>query len=85
MEGPNEISQDVADRAQTVVSVVRFLDPECETVTRGSLYKFVMLNNPQNSHLRKLSIIPLGESIAALAYGVGKKTYQAIIERSFRP
>ena len=57
-KGPNEIAQDVSDRERTVLSVVSILDPEGETVTRGSLYKFAMLNSPQNSHLGKLSISP---------------------------
>ena len=38
--------------------MVSFLDPECETMTRGSPYKFAMLNNPQNSHLGKLGLSP---------------------------
>ena len=45
-EDPNEISQNVADRARTVVSVVKVSDPEGETVTCGSPYKFAMMNNP---------------------------------------
>ena len=36
-EGPNEISQDVTDRTWTVLFVVKFSDPEGETVTRGTL------------------------------------------------
>ena len=36
-EGTNKISQDVLDREQTVIFVVKFSDPEGETVTRGSL------------------------------------------------
>ena len=42
-EGPNAIYQDVPDRAQTVLSVVKVLDPKDETVTHGSPYKFAML------------------------------------------
>ena len=57
-EGPNEISQDVPDRARTVLSVVKASDPEGETVTRDSLYKFAMLNSPEISHLGKTLIIP---------------------------
>ena len=57
-EGPNEISQDVADRARTVVSVVKVSDPEGETVTHGSPYKFVMLNSPEISHRGKIRISP---------------------------
>ena len=44
--------------AQTLFHMVHFSDPEWERVTRGSLYKFAMLNSPQNSHLGKLSISP---------------------------
>ena len=54
-EGPNEISQDVPERAQTVLSMVNVSHPEGETVTRGSLYKFAMLNSIEISHLGKLS------------------------------
>ena len=46
-KGLNEISQDVSDRAQTFVFVVKVLDPKGETVTRGSPYKFTMLNSPE--------------------------------------
>ena len=35
-KGPNEISQDVPYRAQTVLSVVKVSDPDVETGTRGS-------------------------------------------------
>ena len=44
--------------ARTVVYVECFSDPECETVTRGSLYKLAMLNSAQNSHLGKIRISP---------------------------
>ena len=57
-EGPNEISQDVAYREHTVVSLVKVSDPKGETVTRGSLYKFSMLNSPDISHLGKNIISP---------------------------
>ena len=57
-EGPNEISQDVPDRAQTVLSVVKVSDPEGETVTRGSPYNFYILNSPEISHLGKTIINP---------------------------
>ena len=46
-QGPNEISQDFLERARTLISVVEVLDPEDETVTRGSLYKFAMMNSPE--------------------------------------
>ena len=52
-EGPNENFQDVPDRARTVISVVKVLDPEGQKVIRGSPYKFVMLNSPERSHLGK--------------------------------
>ena len=57
-EIPNLISQDVADRAQIVVYVVKGSDPEGETVKRGSPSKFVMLRNPEISHLGKIRITP---------------------------
>ena len=57
-EGPNEISQDVPERARTVLSVVKISDPEDETVTRGSLYKFALLNSPKMSHLGKTCMSP---------------------------
>ena len=57
-EGPNEILQDVPDRAWAVLYVVKFSDPEGETTTRGSSYKFVMLNSPEISHLGKNLINP---------------------------
>ena len=54
-EGRNEIYQDVIDRAQTVLYVVKFVDHEGETVTHGSLYKFTMLNSLEISHLGKFT------------------------------
>ena len=57
-EGPNEISQNVPDRARIVLSVLKVSDPEGETVTCGSLYKFSMLNSPQIHHLGKTLISP---------------------------
>ena len=57
-EGPNEILQDVTEMAWTLVSVARFLDPEYETVTRGSPYNFTMLNSPEIGHLGKTLISP---------------------------
>ena len=53
-EGPNEISQDAIDRKHTLISMVNISDPEGETVTRGSSYKFIMLNSPEISHLGKI-------------------------------
>ena len=55
-EGPNEISQDVPYREQTVLSVVKVLDSDDETGTRGSTYKFDMLNSLEISHLGKTLI-----------------------------
>ena len=57
-EGPNEISQDVPERARTALSVVKISDPKDETVTRGSPYKFSLLNSPEISHLGKTRISP---------------------------
>ena len=57
-EGPNEISQDVPKREHNVLSGVKVLDSEVETVTNGSSYKFAMLNGPKISHLRKMLISP---------------------------
>ena len=57
-EGPNEISQDVPNREQTLISVVKFSGPGGETMTRGSLYKFSMLNSPEISHHGKMCISP---------------------------
>ena len=31
--------------------MAQVLDPEYETVTRGSLYNFAILNSPETSHL----------------------------------
>ena len=55
-EGPNEIYQDFPDKAQNVISLVKFPDPEGETMTRGSLYKFDLLNSPKMRHLGKTHI-----------------------------
>ena len=44
-EGPNEILQDALYRECTLISLVKVSDPEDETETCGSLYKFVMLNS----------------------------------------
>ena len=55
---PNEISKDVPNREQTVISMVKFSDPEGQTVTHGSLYKFTVLNSTEISHLGKTLISP---------------------------
>ena len=57
-EGPNEISQDVADRELTVIYVVNVSDPEGDTLTCGSLYKFAILNSPEIRHLGKTLLSP---------------------------
>ena len=54
-EVPNKILQDVIYRARTLISVVKVSDPEGETVTCGSMYKFAMLNS--------LEIHPLGKTL----------------------
>ena len=53
---PNEIFQDVPDRERTIISVVKILDPEGETMTRGTPYNFDLLNSPEISHLWKIRI-----------------------------
>ena len=82
-EGPNEISQDVSYRAWTVTSMIKFLDPEGETVTCGSLYKFSMMSSPQKSHLGKLNISPTWRIHFFSNLWVDKNNYQDIILRSF--
>ena len=57
-ESLNEILQVVPDRAWTLISVVKVSDPEGETMTRGSLCKFPMLNGPELSHRVKTIISP---------------------------
>ena len=57
-KSPNEISQDVMDRKQTLNSVVKVSKPEGETMTHGSLYNFSMLNSPEIRHLGKTLISP---------------------------
>ena len=57
-EGPNEISQDFLDREWILISLVNVSDPEDETVTRGSLYTFSMMNSPEIHHLGKIHISP---------------------------
>ena len=55
-EIPNENLQDFPDREQTLLYVVKVSELEGQTVTHGSLYKFVMLNSPEISHLGKTLI-----------------------------
>ena len=52
-EGPNEIFQDVLDRARNLISMVKVSDPDDERGTHGSSYKFSMLNSPEICHLGK--------------------------------
>ena len=59
-EGPNEIYQDVTDKSWTLIYVVKVSNPDDETGTRGSPYKFVMLNSPEIRHLGKNIISPNG-------------------------
>ena len=57
-KAPNEIYQDVLDMEWTLISVVKFLDPKGEIVTRGSPYNFYVLNSPVTGHLGKMIISP---------------------------
>ena len=57
-KGPNEISQNVPDREQTLISLVKVLDLKGEIVTRGSPYKFAILNSTEINHLGKTRISP---------------------------
>ena len=41
---------------RTVIYVIKSSDQEGEIVTRGSPYKFAMLNSPEISHLGKTLI-----------------------------
>ena len=56
--GPNEIPQDFPDREQTLILVVKVLDLEGETVTRGSSYNLTILNSAVTGHLGKMIISP---------------------------
>ena len=53
---PNEILEYFLDRAWNSIYAVNVLDPEGETVTRGSPYNFAMLNNLETSHLGNMLI-----------------------------
>ena len=57
-EGPNGISKDVPDRAQTLLFVVKVSDLDDETVTCGIPYNLAILNSPERSHLGKNLIPP---------------------------
>ena len=56
--GPNEIPEDVPERARTVLSVVQISEPEYEPVTCGMPYNFTVLNRPVTGHLGKMIIDP---------------------------
>ena len=55
---PNEFLQDFPDRERTFLSLVKGSDPDDETWTRRSPYKFAILNSPEIIHLGKTLIIP---------------------------
>ena len=57
-EGPNEICQDFPEKTQNLIFVIKFSDPEYETVTHGSLYNFYMLNSHETGHLGNVLISP---------------------------
>ena len=57
-EGSNEILKDVLDMEWTIIFVLKFSNPEDETLTHGIPYKFAMLNSPKISHLGKNLIRP---------------------------
>ena len=57
-KGPNEIYEDVIEKAQTVISVLIVLDPEDEIVICGSPYNVAVLNSPVTGHLGKMIISP---------------------------
>ena len=57
-KGLNEISQDVTHRSCNLIYVVKVSNADGEKVTRGILYKFIMLNIPEISHLGKTLISP---------------------------
>ena len=64
--------------------VVKVLDPEGETVTHGSMYKFAMLKSLEISHLGKLSYVPIGETNSVQTCSFGKRTDEATLVRSLR-
>ena len=57
-EGPNEIYQDVPERARSLISVVKVSNLEDETVTRGNPYNFAMMNSSETGHPGKMIISP---------------------------
>ena len=52
-KSPNVIYEGVTERAQKLLSVIQVSNPEDETVTLGSPYKFTILNSPVTGHLGK--------------------------------
>ena len=62
-KGPNEILEDVPERVRTILFVVQISEPEDETVTRGSLYNFVVLNSPVTGYLGKMIMSQLVKPI----------------------
>ena len=67
---PNEIYEDVLERAQTLTSVVQVSDLEDEIVTHGNQCNCAVLNSLVTGHLGKM-IIPIGETNSNETYGVG--------------
>ena len=57
-QGPNKIYEDVPKWAQILIFMVQVSDPEDETVTHVSPYKFIVLNSPVTGHLGKMIISP---------------------------
>ena len=57
-KGPNEISQDVPNRAWNLYSLLKISNPKDEPMTCGSRYKIALLNSPEISHLGKTFISP---------------------------
>ena len=55
-KGPNEILEAFPKITRNILSVVQVLDLEDETVTRGILFNFGILNSPVTGHLGKMII-----------------------------
>ena len=56
--GPNGILEDVPEREQTLISLIRISVSEDELVTRGIPYNVAVLNSPVTGHLGKRIINP---------------------------
>ena len=54
--------------------MVKFSDPEGETVTRGSPYNFDMLNSLETSHLGKMLISPNYDETCGIGKGLDEAT-----------